>query len=173
MPAINLLKEVRFSVKEDEFFSKEMSSSQRNFFLSNDIISCERKLFHVKRNDFLWKAMISCERKWFPDKWNDFKAIELNISRMSKQKFQTIVKSAALEYLNKLKQKHKKMKYQKLELQPYFSSPLFNNESRNLLLRLRTRTVNGVQSVYGGLYSYTSCPLHISLCLAKFSVCDL
>ena len=57
---------------------------------------------------------------------DDCKAIELNIAeadiaRMSKQKFQTIVKpkvrAAALEYLNKLKQKHTKMdglKYQKL-----------------------------------------------------------
>ena len=102
---------------------------------------------------------------------DDCKAIELNIAeadiaRMSKQKFQTIVKpkvrAAALEYLNKLKQKHTKMdglKYQKLELQPYLSSPLFSNESRNLLLRLRTRTVNGIHSDYGGLYSDTSCSL--------------
>ena len=72
---------------------------------------------------------------------------------------QTIVKSkvraAALEYLNKLKQKHTKLdglKYQKLELQSYLSSPLPSNESRNLLLRLRTRTVNGIHSDYGGLF---------------------
>ena len=73
---------------------------------------------------------------------DDCKAIELDIeeediARMSKQRIQTIVKSkvraAALQYLNNMKQKHSKMdglKYQKLQLQPYLSSPLFNNESR-------------------------------------------
>ena len=68
---------------------------------------------------------------------------ERDIAIMSKTKFHTIIKtkvrSAALEYLKKLQQKHSKMdglKYSKLELQPYLSSPMFNNESRNLLLRL-------------------------------------
>ena len=102
---------------------------------------------------------------------DDCKAIKLDIAeadiaKMSKQRFQTLVKSkirdAALEYLNKLKQKHTKMdglKYQKLQLQSYLSSPMFNNESRNLLFRLRTRTVSGIRSEYGGLYSDKSCPL--------------
>ena len=91
---------------------------------------------------------------------------EADIARMSKQKLHSIVKSkvrsAALKYLNTLKKKHTKMdglKYQKMELQPYLSSPLFNNESRNLLLRLRTRTVNGIRNDFGGLYSDTLCPL--------------
>ena len=65
-------KVVRCSVKGYEFKTKEMSSTQRNFFLSKDIICCQRKLFPVKINNFLWKEMISCERKWFPGKWNDF-----------------------------------------------------------------------------------------------------
>ena len=91
---------------------------------------------------------------------------EADIARMSKQKFHSIVKSkvrsAALKYLNTPKKKHTKMdglKFQKLELQPYLSSTLFNNESRNLLLRLRTRTVNGIRNDFGGLYSDTLCPL--------------
>jgi hypothetical protein len=69
---------------------------------------------------------------------------------MSKHKFQTIVKakvrSAALDYLNKLKQKQSKMDgfiYKKLALQPYLSSPLFNNESRNLLLMEYEMTSEG------------------------------
>ena len=44
-------------------------------------------------------------------------------------------------------------------MQTYLSSPLFNNESRNLLLRLRTRTVNGIRNDFGGLYRDTLCPL--------------
>ena len=66
---------------------------------------------------------------------------EKDIAIMSKQQFHTIIKtrvrSAALEYLKKLQQKHSKMdrlKYPKLELQPYLSGQMFNNESQNLLL---------------------------------------
>ena len=78
---------------------------------------------------------------------------DLELSKLTKAKFKTIVKSkvrdAALKYLFEIKLKHSKMdnlRYDKLELQSYLSSPMFNNESRNLLLRLRTRTVNGIKS---------------------------
>ena len=39
------------------------------------------------------------------------------------------------------------------------SSPLFNDESRKLLLALRTRTVSGIRSDFGGLYPDKLCPL--------------
>ena len=51
------------------------------------------------------------------------------------------------------------LKYSKLELQPYLSSPMFNNESRNLLLRLRTRTVGGIRTDFGQMYPDKTCPL--------------
>ena len=51
------------------------------------------------------------------------------------------------------------LKYSKLELQPYLSSPMFNNESRNLLLRLRTRTVSGIRTDFGQMYPDKTCPL--------------
>ena len=95
---------------------------------------------------------------------DDCRAIGLNmcngdIAKLTKQKFKDIVKAkvrnAALQYLNQLKQSHSKMdqlKYDKLEVQQYLTSPLFNNESRTLLLRLRTRKVNGIRADFRGLY---------------------
>ena len=102
---------------------------------------------------------------------DDCRAIGLNMSnsdiaKLTKQKFKDIVKAkvrnAALQFLNQLKLKHSKMdqlKYDKLEVQQYLTSPLFNNESRTLLLRLRTRTVNGIRADFRGLYADISCPL--------------
>ena len=102
---------------------------------------------------------------------DDSRYINLNlteneISKLSKQKFKAIVKdkvrNAAFEYLKMLKNGHSKMKnliYEKLELQPYLIEPIFNEESRNLLLRLRTRTVNGIKADFKGIYSEISCPL--------------
>ena len=102
---------------------------------------------------------------------NDMSAIGLNISEkeisnMKKQKFKNIVKSlarnCALQYLKALKQTHSKLDgitYNNLELQSYLTSPLFNNESRNLLFRLRTRTVNGIRNDFRGIYPDTDCPL--------------
>ena len=49
--------------------------------------------------------------------------------------------------------------YRIFKLQDYLSSPLFNNESRNLLFRLRTRTVIGIKSDFKGINSDTTCPL--------------
>ena len=101
----------------------------------------------------------------------DSKSINLNlteneISKLSKQKFKAIVKdkvrNTAFEYLKTLKKEHSKMKnliYEKLELQPYLIEPIFNEESRNLLLRLRTRTVNGIKADFKGIYRELLCPL--------------
>ena len=70
------------------------------------------------------------------------------------------------------------VKYYKPELQSYLVSPIFNHESRNLLFRLRTRTVSGIKSDFKGLYTDISCPLecgdtdnlsHIITCTALTS----
>ena len=91
---------------------------------------------------------------------------ENEISRMSKDRFKNIVKtkvrSSAFQYLLGLKQTHSKMSgitYRKYQLQEYLISPMFNNENRNLLFRLRTRTVSGVRDDFKGVYPDTSCPL--------------
>ena len=57
---------------------------------------------------------------------------EEEISKLKKQQFK---RTAALKYLKQLQEKHSKLdgKYDKLELQNYLTSPLFNNENRNIL----------------------------------------
>ena len=49
--------------------------------------------------------------------------------------------------------------YKKCQLREYLISPIFNNESRNLLFKLRTRAVSGVKNDFRGLYPDTTCPL--------------
>ena len=85
---------------------------------------------------------------------------EDEIKCMKKQRFKIIVKNkiqkAAFEYLKSLKNSHSKMenlKYAEFKEASYLSSPLFNSESRQLLLSLRTRTVSGVRSLLRGLIS--------------------
>ena len=41
----------------------------------------------------------------------------------------------------------------------YMNNPLFNNNNRELLLALRTRTVRGIRADFKGLYKNTECPL--------------
>ena len=96
----------------------------------------------------------------------DLNLSEDDISKMKKQTFKAVVKvkvkAGAFKYLQTLKNNHSKMnavKYYKPELQSYLVSPIFNHESRNLLFRLRTRTVSGIKSDFKGLYTDISCPL--------------
>ena len=101
----------------------------------------------------------------------DLEIIELNITdteimRETKAKFKSVVKSkvrnAAFKDLIKIQQTHSKMKlieYKTFKMQEYLSSPLFNNEARNLLFRLRTRTVSGIKSDFKGVYNDITCPL--------------
>ena len=49
--------------------------------------------------------------------------------------------------------------HKKFQLQEYLISPIFNNESRNLLFKLRTRAVSGVKNDFRGLYPDTTCAL--------------
>ena len=91
---------------------------------------------------------------------------ENEIMKMSKTKFKKFVKEkisdAAFKNLLELKQKHSKLSkisYKKFEISKYLSSPLFNTESRALLLALRTRTVSGVKCDFPGLYQDRLCPL--------------
>ena len=102
---------------------------------------------------------------------DDLKEIGMNfnddqISLLSKYKFKHIVKNkvrnAAFIYLQEMQKKHSKMQlieYKTFKLQDYLCNPMFNNESRNLLFRLRTRTVNGIRSDFKGMYSDTRCPV--------------
>ena len=91
---------------------------------------------------------------------------EKEIENLPKQRLKNIVKikvqKAAFKFLQALKNTHSKMKniiYNTFEEAAYLSSPLFNNESRKLLLALRTRTVPGIRTDYGALYADKMCPL--------------
>ena len=102
---------------------------------------------------------------------SDCEKVELNlseteISKIPKGQFKKIVKtkinSATFKYLKAIQQNHSKMrniKYEKFEMIKYLNSPLFNDKNRTLLLALRTRTVRGIRSDFGGLYQDKMCPL--------------
>ena len=100
------------------------------------------------------------------DDCNDIQLNMTDIFKNSKQKFKQLVKvkvrNAAFKYLKELQEKHSKMqsiRYTTMKMQEYLSSPMFDNESRSLLLRLRTRTVSGIKCDFKGLYTDTACPV--------------
>ena len=91
---------------------------------------------------------------------------ENDIAKMKKEDFKKIVKTkvrhAALQYLNNIKQKHSKVRniiYTELELQAYLKNPCFTSDNHSTLYALRTRTVRGIRSDFGQMYSDHSCPL--------------
>ena len=91
---------------------------------------------------------------------------DLEIGSMNKAKFKKIVKShvnqSAFCYLKSLKEGHSKMEglnYSKFEKAAYMNSPLFNTESVQLLLALRTRTVKSIKNDFRGMYTDIQCPL--------------
>ena len=96
---------------------------------------------------------------------NDLETIGLRISesemrQTTKLRFKKMVKEhvqkAAYKYLISLQKSHSKMKnlkYEKFEISKYLCSPLFNRDSRYLLLALRTRTVRGIRCDFPGLYT--------------------
>ena len=91
---------------------------------------------------------------------------DIEIGSMNKAKFKKMVKShvnqAAFCYLKSLKEGHSKMEklnYSKFEKASYLNSPMFNTESIQLLLALRTRTVRGIKNDFRGMYTDIQCPL--------------
>ena len=89
-----------------------------------------------------------------------------------------LVKKAALKYLNKEKEGHKKVKnivYKSLNIQPYLTSKLFTREERNLMYSLRSnchpaknnfKRMNknnllcslGCQNIEDQIHIFTQCP---------------
>ena len=74
----------------------------------------------------------------------DLNVDENEVKKIKKAEFKKVVRSkvqyAAFQYLNKKKQTHSKVKdleYKQLETQTYLKSPLFNTESREMLLHKR------------------------------------
>ena len=91
---------------------------------------------------------------------------DIEISGINKQQFKKIVKTkirqAAFEFLKNLQKNHSKMSginYEAFEMRSYMNSPLFNCDSRKLLLALRMRTVEGIKNDFRGQFVNTICPL--------------
>ena len=76
-------------------------------------------------------------------------------TKQYKELIKTKVISAAFKYLSKIQQTHSKVKdirYRRLEIQPYLSSPLFSRKELSTLFRLRSRTVSGIRTDFCELY---------------------
>ena len=91
---------------------------------------------------------------------------EDEIKSMKKAKFRTIVRrkmrDAAYKSLNQVKENHSKINgltYDKLEQTAYLSSPMFNTDSRKLLIALRTRTVKNIRNDFRGMFPDNKCLL--------------
>ena len=72
------------------------------------------------------------------------------------------VRQAAFENLKQVKSGHSKMdnvEYDKLELAKYLHSPLFDRQSVEMLLALRTRTVRTIKNDFRGMFFNVDCPL--------------
>ena len=118
-----------------------------------------RRIYEAQKNDPSPGDFMDCERIGLDISDNQ-------ISKMQKHQFRKLVKSktsyTAFKYLQNMQQGHSKMKlikYEKFELTPYLNSPVFNNSNRILLLAVKTRTVRGIRSDFGGLYPDKMCPL--------------
>ena len=86
------------------------------------------------------------------------------IEAMSKSELKSLVKrkvkEAALVYLNEKKGvKLNKLKHNKLETANYLRNPHFKQKKSSLLFALRTKTVRGIKSDFGGLYADKQCPM--------------
>ena len=74
------------------------------------------------------------------------------------------VKEAAFQYLTKLQKTHSKVKdikFEKLEIQKYLTSPVFSNCETKLLFALRSRTLEGIRANFPNMYKENlNCPLN-------------
>ena len=100
--------------------------------------------------------------------------LELNLTNeeirnLSKNKLKKIVrtktKEAALKHLTKLigtKESGKmyRLKYKQIKTMKYLISPIFTQDESSLLMRLRTRCVNGIRNDFGGMFSDKDCPVN-------------
>ena len=76
------------------------------------------------------------------DEIQNDETIKMNHTNSYKQFIKSKIRMRALKYLKSFQQTHSKVKeivYEKLEVQPYLTSPLFSNDEVNLLHRLRSR----------------------------------
>ena len=143
-------------------------ASRRIMYLHNilqkDPKEMVRKIYEVQKDDATsgdFKELVEEDKEAI-----ELKISEKDIENMPKEMFKKIIKKKVLEasfkYLKEQQKSHSKMdnlSYDNFEISSYLKSPLFNSESSSLLLALRTRTVRGIRSDFGGLYPDKMCPL--------------
>ena len=88
-----------------------------------------------------------------------------DIQHMSKLDFKTLINNSATKYafkylvaLQKSMTKICQIKYTRLEIQPYLSSPIFSNREIEFLFQAKSRMLN-FRTNYRGSYSDVRCPL--------------
>ena len=98
----------------------------------------------------------------------DYSIDETHIRSISKYQYQKEIKNkvkiAAFKYLQQLQQSHSKIrdiKYHNIKMQSYMCAPDMSSEDIALLFALRTRTVRGIRSDFGEMFSSDQCPLCI------------
>ena len=126
--------------------------------------------------------------KLINDKQDD-DVIQNTNSSVYKKEIKSKIREAAFKYLQNIKEKHSKIKhikYQKLEVQKYMTSPIFSNKEVNTLYALRSRSTECKEN-FKQKYVNTNllCPLckdenesqqHILKCrvlLSKFETTNL
>ena len=113
---------------------------------------------------------------------------EKELISMSKYRFKKLIKTkislAAFEYLENLRNGHKKGKninYDKLDIQNYMTSNQLNNEEKTLLFKLRTEMTN-VKSNFSSMYIDINCDMcdenvpqtdaHLLDCMKILNMCQ-
>ena len=89
---------------------------------------------------------------------------EEHVAQHTRKQFKQLVKckvkEAAYAYLMADKgSKMEGLNYTKLEMQKYLRHKLFTQENASLLMSLRTRSVRGIRTDFGDMYSDKGCPL--------------
>ena len=92
---------------------------------------------------------------------------EIKIETMTQFSYKNLIKSkirkAAFKHLTALQDTHEKVKYikyDKFEIQPYMTSPLFSNEEVSNLADLRSHSTRGIRKNFSSWYKPNlTCPL--------------
>ena len=79
--------------------------------------------------------------------------IKDNISRITQYSY--LKNEVKIKNLKKMKE----LEYHSLKPMPYLTSTMFTQKKASLLLALRTRTIWGIRSDFGKMYTNQTCPL--------------
>ena len=132
--------------------------------LKRDINEITRRVYEAQKKDTVKGDFVKLVQE--DATLIDYVIDENRIRNISKYEHHKEVKSkirkAAFKHLQQLQQTHSKVrniKYHSMKMQQYMSAPNMTIEDISLLFALRTRTVRGIRSDFGDMYSSDQCPL--------------